>query len=387
MTLAEAATIAGVIPVAVGAVAVQQSGALQGAAQRRAAGDGRRRLHHRATPPSARRTSRSSSSSARSKPRRRTSSTYVGQTLDRRVSRPDDDDDAGGRRLHDARSAPAAARAGRGARRPDARRRAAGAAQAQGQSGSGADRRRSAHRRDPRVRRRPLVQPVAVQPRDRLAAAAGLGVQAVRVSHRVRAGGRTRAAPTSRRPRSSTTSRRRSSSTIRSWTPENYENEYDGPITFRRALAHSRNLGDDPSRAERPATTTSPHFWKRLGVGNAPKPYPSIALGVFEATPYRDRDRLHAVSRTAARSGRCSTSAADHQRRQGRDEEAATAARRDVARPDTTFLVTNMMRSVLNEGTGGQRARGTASRSTPPARPARPTICAMPGSSASRPSC
>src|SRR5205814_2372912 len=27
------------------------------------------------------------------------------------------------------------------------------------------------------------------------------------------------------------------------WTPENYEHEYDGPITFRRALAHSRNLG------------------------------------------------------------------------------------------------------------------------------------------------
>ena len=46
VSLAEAATIAGVIPVAVGAVAVQQPGALPGSAQRRAAGDGRRRLHH-----------------------------------------------------------------------------------------------------------------------------------------------------------------------------------------------------------------------------------------------------------------------------------------------------------------------------------------------------
>ena len=33
------------------------------------------------------------------------------------------------------------------------------------------------------------------------------------------------------------------------------------------------------------------------------------------------------------------------------------AAPRRVARPDTTFLVTNMMRSVINEGTGGGRAR------------------------------
>src|SRR5204863_3951710 len=34
---------------------------------------------------------------------------------------------------------------------------------------------------------------------------------------------------------------------------------------------------------------------------------------------------------------------------------------REVARPDTTFLVTNMMRSVINEGTGaGVRAAGFA---------------------------
>jgi membrane peptidoglycan carboxypeptidase len=72
-------------------------------------------------------------------------------------------------------------------------------------------------------------------------------------------------------------------------------------------------------------------------------------------------------------------------RRQGRDQKD-TASRATVARPDTTFLVTNMMRSVLNEGTGAARAR-PASRSTPPARPARPTICATRGSSASRPSC
>ena len=27
-------------------------------------------------------------------------------------------------------------------------------------------------------------------------------------------------------------------------------------------------------------------LWKKLGVGTPPKPYPSIALGVFEATPF-----------------------------------------------------------------------------------------------------
>ena len=39
-----------------------------------------------------------------------------------------------------------------------------------------------AHRRDPRDGRRPLVQPVAVQPRDRFAASAWLDLQAFRIS-------------------------------------------------------------------------------------------------------------------------------------------------------------------------------------------------------------
>ena len=45
----------------------------------------------------------------------------------------------------------------------------------------------------------------------------------------------------------------------------------------------------------------------------------------------------------------------------GKDLPIKTAEPRTVARPDTTFLVTNMMRSVINEGTGaGARAAGFA---------------------------
>jgi len=43
------------------------------------------------------------------------------------------------------------------------------------------------------------------------------------------------------------------------WTPENYEHEYDGPITYRRALAHSRNLGTIHV-AQAAATTAWPRF-------------------------------------------------------------------------------------------------------------------------------
>ena len=63
------------------------------------------------------RMSRWSWCSGRSKPRRRTSSTSSGRRSPR-LSRPHDDDEPGGRCVHDARPAPAAAGAGRGARRP-----------------------------------------------------------------------------------------------------------------------------------------------------------------------------------------------------------------------------------------------------------------------------
>src|SRR3954470_10364256 len=132
------------------------------------------------------------------------------------------------------------------------------------------------------------------------------------------------------------------------WTPENYEHEYDGPITFRRALAHSRNLGTIHV-AQAAGYDRVAAFWKKLGVGASPKPYPSIALGVFEATPYEI-----ATAYTLFPNGGMLRSLQHISRitSGGRDVmKKNTVVAREVAKPQTTFLVTNMMRSVLNEGT------------------------------------
>ena len=229
------------------------------------------------------RRSRWSSCSGRSRPRRRTSSTTSTQTLDEDYPGLTTTTRPGRRRLHDARSAPAAAGAGCRPRRPDERGRAALAAPAQRTRRGGADRGRSANRRDPRHGRRPFVQPVAVQPRRRGAASAGLGLQAVRVPRGVRAAaeaGRTDITPASMVDDSPTTWE----FDDQVWSPENYEQEYDGPITFRRALALSRNIATIKV-AERAGYDRVAALWKKIGVGSAPKAYPSIALGVFEATP------------------------------------------------------------------------------------------------------
>jgi penicillin-binding protein 1B len=137
------------------------------------------------------------------------------------------------------------------------------------------------------------------------------------------------------------------------WTPSNYDNTYDGPITLRRALAHSRNVATIKV-AESTGFDNVASFWRKFGIGTPPKGYPSIALGVFEATPFEIATAytvfpnagtirpLRAVNRVVGG---------------GTELPIEMPELKPVARKDTTFLVTNMMRSVLNEGTAAA-ARG-----------------------------
>ena len=143
------------------------------------------------------------------------------------------------------------------------------------------------------------------------------------------------------------------------WMPANYQDEYEGPITLRRALAMSRNLATIHV-AQTAGYDNIANLWKKMGVGTVPKAYPSIALGVFEATPFEIataytifpnmgtiRPLKHLLKIT--RGGKDITKPAT----------SPSELPREVARPDTTFLVTNMMRSVINEGTGaGVRSAG-----------------------------
>lgn len=139
------------------------------------------------------------------------------------------------------------------------------------------------------------------------------------------------------------------------WTPENYEQQYDGPITFRHALAHSRNLATIHV-AEDAGFDHVSSLWKSLGVGNPPKPYPSIALGVFEATPYEIATAYTLFPNQGEIRPLTGILRVTHG---GKALAMTSPGPRRISRPDTTFLVTNMMRSVLNEGTAaGARAAG-----------------------------
>jgi penicillin-binding protein 1B len=139
------------------------------------------------------------------------------------------------------------------------------------------------------------------------------------------------------------------------YTPSNYQNEYDGPVTLRFALAHSRNIVAIKV-AEQAGYDRVADLWKKVGEGSPAKPYPSIALGVFEASTLEMASAytlfanggllrpLHPIMRISEN---------------GQDKKLKVEEPRQIARADTTYLVTNMMRSVINEGTGADaRAQG-----------------------------
>ena len=125
---------------------------------------------------------------------------------------------------------------------------------------------------------------------------------------------------------------------------------------MRRALALSRNIVTIKV-AETIGYDQVVATWKKVGVGTPAKPYPSIALGVFEASPLEIATAytlftnkgsvrpLQAVSRILAG---------------GKSLKVDTPPLRPVARPETTFLVTNLLRSVINEGTAASVRSGFA---------------------------
>jgi len=139
------------------------------------------------------------------------------------------------------------------------------------------------------------------------------------------------------------------------WSPSNYENEYDGEVTLRRALAMSRNTAA-VKIAEAAGYDNVANLWKKIGAGTPPKAFPSIALGVFEATPFEIASAYtifpnNGVKRELKPIIRITRGA--------NMVRVLEAPPKSISRPETTYLVTNMMRSVLSEGTAAAvRASG-----------------------------
>jgi penicillin-binding protein 1B len=134
------------------------------------------------------------------------------------------------------------------------------------------------------------------------------------------------------------------------YMPENYEDKYLGYVTLRRALAHSLNVATVKT-AEMVGYDRVAVMWNermRMGKVAPVQPYPAVALGAFEATPLELATAYNVLANNGLRVEPATVlRVTDDQRTL--EQHAPQPVR--AASPESSFLVANMMRSVLLNGT------------------------------------
>jgi len=140
------------------------------------------------------------------------------------------------------------------------------------------------------------------------------------------------------------------------YSPANYDHKFKGPVTLRKALALSRNLAA-VRLIKYIGEQTVVEYAKRMGINSRLKAVPSLALGSSEVTPLEItgsyavfpnlgiRVDPHFIERIVQRGGDV---VYEHK-----------IQREQVIPPATAYVMTSLMRSVIDEGTGiGVRVEG-----------------------------
>jgi penicillin-binding protein 1B len=137
------------------------------------------------------------------------------------------------------------------------------------------------------------------------------------------------------------------------YIPENYEGKYMGPVTLRQALAHSLNVAT-VKVAESVGYRTIADLWsKKLKMPSQIQPYPAIALGSFEATPFEMATAYNVLANSGVKVEPMTVVKVT-------DDKNAPLQEHTPRRPvqvvhkESAVLVTHMMRSVFTEGTAAR---------------------------------
>jgi penicillin-binding protein 1A len=134
------------------------------------------------------------------------------------------------------------------------------------------------------------------------------------------------------------------------YQPQNYDRKYEGAVTLRRALEQSRNIPAVKAMAEiGPRNVVT--YAKRFGLGGDYPPYLSLALGAAESTLVDMTSAYSAFPNSGVRMRPYSVqSVAD---RDGNVLEENRPEPHEAIRADTAFVMTNLLRGVVQRGTAG----------------------------------
>jgi penicillin-binding protein 1A len=149
------------------------------------------------------------------------------------------------------------------------------------------------------------------------------------------------------------------------WKPKNYEKKFYGPTRFREALVHSRNVVTIKI-LEDIGIRYAASYAKKLGITTPLQRDLSMALGSTALTPLELVTtysvfanggvlvRPTYITRIKDRNGRIleSIDPADFPNGMAADQHLIETSPRRVISPETAYLITNIMESVVQEGTG-----------------------------------
>jgi penicillin-binding protein 1B len=140
------------------------------------------------------------------------------------------------------------------------------------------------------------------------------------------------------------------------YEPRNFKEEYLGQVTMRQAITKSLNVATIKF-AEKVGFEKVTELARRLKLNEQIKPYPAMAIGTFEITPL-EMVRAYTAFANGGLLSELTPIVKIHDSNSS-DIAFEQTEPEHVLRPQIAFLVTSLLESVINNGTGeGVRARG-----------------------------
>ena len=138
------------------------------------------------------------------------------------------------------------------------------------------------------------------------------------------------------------------------WTPQNYDGAYMGPIPLRRAVEQSRNI-PAVKTLQAVGVEKGIEYARKLGLAGEFPPFLPIALGAGEATLL---EMVGAYATFANQGLRMKPFLIERiTDREGNAVEQTTPRATDALRADTAFIMTSLLRGVVERGTAARARR------------------------------
>jgi penicillin-binding protein 1A len=137
------------------------------------------------------------------------------------------------------------------------------------------------------------------------------------------------------------------------YSPMNYDHKFEGPITLRHALEESRNVPAVRMMDQLGAKQVI-MFARRLGLESPLPPYLPVALGAAEATLTEMTSAFAVFPNQGVRMKPYNVLKVTD--REGNVLEENRPEPKDAIRADTAFVMTNLLRGVVQRGTAAKAA-------------------------------